>query len=840
MQHTFKMLISGYFRRRKKEWKSLSFVVFFCVIFFITIISSCLDAISSIEQYTKYQYGSHQFQVFGANKDHKAPSGASIGSMELKGYFINEVSLYYDAIVLGVVNDDAKTIGHLAITKGKIPEKKGEIAIESSVLKRMDIDATVGDEIHLPVYWVKDGEYQLTASEETFTITGIIKDYSRIWMQEASEPTRQYPGIWLSEQENYEQGIRVELLQLDEKVSPEQQEQYYQYLTGIYGERAVVTYNQNILFATEDDSAESVKSTYLSVASIIMGCAIIIIMLVGIVSIMSLGIEERKKQQKILYQLGLNKKQCFYILCGQIFGASLIGILPGVLVSFILSKGLKMLLYRMLGIFVPDETSYIIIVCCILLILLTIGISNILIYGMIHQDRAKPLKKSKIPDYIQRICNGTFHTQRVFSILLLLATLLIILPVQVVIGYYQDYFSHPLEKDVNIYLNSMAQSGALAISEGRQGITLKDYERLNQLSGLEDMTYVIQLESAKILLPSSEREEEFLKYRSSEETVAKIENPDLGDGKDYLKRDKVYYGYPEESCLVQCTIQGIEWDVVENLSSYMIGGKLNKNAYSTGEEVLAVVWEEEYGKAEYPIHVADEITLSNLVLTKESENYWKKPDEAERVDVTTKVGGIMKVPLELADALGCNSVRGSYTFLRSVEALKNDGHDISFQNISYNYGKNADMRSIDDAIKEILSTYSFVNYNSKYEQIQAEQQFKNVVYILAGSIWGLGLCLAILLMYQKIISTLILKKRQLHMMWCMGMHKERLGAVVRKESYYCVGYALLIALIVSAIVSKLIQSIALEVAAMFIVGSSIVAFVILNYLLRNWVKRFEI
>lgn len=835
MKRISKVLLTGYFQKRKKEWRSISLVVFFCVLFFTSIISSCLEAISSIEQFTKSQYGGHQFQVFGADEQHEMHSEAHVGLMELKGYFINEESLYRDAVILGTVDEMAKEIGSLTLMEGRMPEKKGEIAIESGVLQRMNQEVSIGEEIRLPVYWAEGGQYQEHISEEIFTVTGIIKDYSRIWMTDSDDPYRGYPGVWLSTEEREEKGIRVELLQFDTIKTSEQAEAYYQELLHIYGEEGAVEYNINCYIASEDDSLESKKSMYMSIAAGIMGAAIIIIMLIGVVSILSLGMEERKKQQKIMYQLGMNQRQCFFILCEQIYGASLIRIVSGIICSLFLAKGLKILLLRVLGIYVSDTHSTVFILFSIVPVFVTLGVAGSIIYRMINRAERKRIPKSKIPDYIQRICNGTFQVQRILSIVLLLATLLMILPVQLTINYYKDSFVHPLEKDVNMQLESTMTTGSMQISTGREGISLKDYERLEKVDGLKNMTYGMQLEAAKIVLPDSSMEKQFLKYRSDSETVLPIENLDVGDGIDYLSRDKEYYGYAKENVLIPCTIQGIEWSTIEQFSPYLIDGAYNEKEYLNGKETLAVVWEEEYEKAEYPIHVGDRLLLSNLVQTEASANYYEKPDEAFRIDTEIKIGAILKVPLEMAEKLGCVFTRGSFTFLRSLEALEQDGHAISFQNISFDYAKDADMRAADQEIKDIISQYRFVNFESRYEKQKAEQEFERVVFILGGSIWVLGVSLAVLLIYQKMISTMLLKKRQLYIMWCMGMHRDYLKKAFRRESVNCIGYAAVIALIVSIAVSRTISGIHIGEVSFFIIGSSVIAFVVLDYFLMRWI-----
>lgn len=833
MNSASRILIRGYFRKKKKEWKAVSILMFFCVTFFVTITTSCINAISSIEQYTKEQYGVHQFQAFNVSAEQEKHPKADVGVIELQGYFVNEVSLYHDTVILGTVDESARKIGYLSITEGRMPKKNKEIAIEASILKRMNLDLTVGDLITIPVYWIKDGKYQPKSLDETFVITGIIKDYSRIWTAESSDPYNGFPGVWLCENKRSDEGIRVELIHFADIETQEQADTYYQELAEYYGD-AVVSYNINNYMASESDSVEIQKGLYLSGASIIIGIVIIVIMVVGIISILSLGIEERRKQQKILHQFGMRKRERFVVLCKQIYGAAIIGLIPGFFVSMFLSQWLKDLLLHFLGIYIAGNISFTIIGSCIIPIMLTVGIVCIVLYKMMENKQVKTVKKSKKSDYIQRICNGSFHMQRLLSIILLVSSLLIIVPVQMVLGFYQEYFTHPLEKDVNINLCSNLVSGCLAVSEGRQGVTLRDYEDLNKIDGLENMTYAMQIEAAKILLSNADMEDEFNAYSSDRETVPKIENVNTGTGTDYVARDKKYYGYPEESVLIPCTIQGVDWDLVNRLSVNLEDGTLDEQKYESGEIIYAVVWEEEYEKAPYPIRVGDEITLTNLVQTEVSSNYWEKPDEAKRVDTLAKVGGIIKVPLELKEELGCTFTYGSFTFLRSLNALEEDGHDISFQGILYDYSDDADMDAIDNKIKEILSHYSFVGYESKYEKLKAEKQFEIVVFILAGSIWSLGVGLSILLVYQKVISTLLLKKRQLHMMWCIGMHKRRLKEAVNKENIWNVSVAMIISLMIA-----LISGMDIKMTILFIVGNGIMITILLVILIGRYIERME-
>ena len=278
---------------------------------------------------------------------------------------------------------------------------------------------------------------------------------------------------------------------------------------------------------------------------------------------------------------------------------------------------------------------------------------------------------------------------------------------------------------------------------------------------------------------------------------------------------------------------------MSKLSENVVDGFLNKNDYITGKKVYAVVWEEEYEKTQYPIKVGDSITITNLVQTELSHNYWEKPDEAKRVDTTAIVGGIIKVPLELKEELGCTFVYGSYTFLRSLEALEQDGHDISFQNIFFDYSSDSNMRAIDEKIKNIISHYNFVSFDSKYEKIEAENQFKLIVFIFAGSIWVLGSVLSGLLLYRKIISSIILKKRQLYVMWCMGMHKEKLSNAVKEEIKLCVIYSTAVALLVTIITAYWNRGIKLGFSSMFIIINGILIVAVISNFTNRWIRKMD-
>ncbi len=837
MKKIYQTLISGYFRRNRKEWGAIAGVIFCSVVFLCTIISSCLGAISSLEQFIQDQYGSHQFQVFNVQDEKREDIEGAVGRIELKGYFVNEQSLYYDAVILGTVDELALEVGNMRLLQGSMPQSKGEIAIEESVLKRMQLNANIGDEIQLPVYWTKDRQYQENATEQVFTITGIIKDYSRIWMSDGSDPYNGFPGIWISDSENDKTGIKIDIIELEGIETTEQLEVRFQELSEIYTENNPVGYNINTYISAEKDSLESQKGMYLTMAAIFMGTAIMIIMSIAIVSVISLGIEERKRQQVILRQLGLNSRRCSLVIAIQIFGSASIGILPGIVVSILLSAGLKSLLSGAFGIYMTDSIPSQLIALSVLLVLLAVGVTTIIIERFLNRSEQK-IRKSKSTDYVQRVCNGHFHIQKGLGILLLSCSFLIVIPVQFTIGHYETYFSHPLEKDVNISLNSMMGNGNLQISEGRQGINFSDYEKLTQIEGLTDLTYAMQLEAAKILLANDEKEKEYQNYRSPNETVIPLESSDVGDGIDYLSRDKEYYGYQEESVLIPCTIQGIRWEEVEQLASYLVEGTLDEEQFRSGKETIAVVWEEEYSVT-YPIQIGDTITLTNLVMTEMSQNYWENPHEAARVDTTANIGAILKVPLDLTEELGCVFARGSYTFIRSIEALGDDGHDISYQSISFDYETDAKQQTVDEKINEIISHYSYVSFSSQYEQQKAEQEFKSVVYVFGGSIWVLTFCLSIFIIYRKIVSTLLLKKKQLFIMWCMGMNKGHLKESMRREILSSIGCASVIAISILVGVSFAMKATYMLQLVGFVLGSASITFLTLQGFVNRWINHIE-
>lgn len=82
---------------------------------------------------------------------------------------------------IGTIDETAWNLGHFQMLRGRLPEKKEEIALEYSTLTALGYEGTVGEKVSLNIVPTTEGQKEQSETIRTYTLCGVIKDYQINW-----------------------------------------------------------------------------------------------------------------------------------------------------------------------------------------------------------------------------------------------------------------------------------------------------------------------------------------------------------------------------------------------------------------------------------------------------------------------------------------------------------------------------------------------------------------------------------------------------------------------------------------------------------------------------------
>lgn len=123
-------------------------------------------------------YGEQQVTVFNVQNDN-LPDNAECGRFTVMGFLRTKVPLQEDPVI-GSADETAVKLHHLRLKSGRLPEKAGEIAVESQLLPYLDA-ASPGDTVTL-AYTVLDPEIGEFSKERegSFVLVGVLENYTAL------------------------------------------------------------------------------------------------------------------------------------------------------------------------------------------------------------------------------------------------------------------------------------------------------------------------------------------------------------------------------------------------------------------------------------------------------------------------------------------------------------------------------------------------------------------------------------------------------------------------------------------------------------------------------------
>ncbi len=775
---TINTLALGNIRQRKKQYTVLIIGIILAMIFssgtlfFISTISTSTDEIMN------NKYGSQDMITINAQYlDFESAQAQSCieeyGFAHIIGYGYLKGGEESDGTAVAYLDEKAKELSYVRALSGRLPENKGEIALEKDALIRFGLmDKQIGDKITLVVK-TPDGEKYLDKTQEkTYTLVGILRDKKRnienddIWLEESHQIL--IPAAFVCEKEQTAPGGK-ELLTayFNFNDSPTYGTDYEEWIN----DSPNYSKAENINLRSGNSLLADILNKTASV--IILTAVLVLASCVAIVNAFSSNLRERKAQIGMLRAVGATKRQIITVYAREALIISLVAAPVSSIISYL---GVKLLTGFMGEDFVFRPKLW------VLAASIAVGVACVMLAALIpliSASKISPMQAIRNIEITRKMKRKKIRSQKNFHVSSLLAgrslvfgrgkqaavSILIVITIMISsLGFalldYMKKESQPVtNSDYEIfrsnshglsnYINFENQIGRFSEND-RRDISASKYvsevfgtktgRAVLQLDALTDYTRIIGYESGMY----AEKE----KGLTKENYRQKIESE--YDEEYSLLRQK--FGLDKPFLSVETIAESDE--IIKELEKNVVDGKIDLQKLASGQQVILYAPDEiglsiykdrtatdifidKRGKGEKELNAndyfetakntfraGDKITLS-MFYAKAYDNDNPVPDDTRKIDKTVEIGAV--VSGRLSDALIRYSPErlGIYTSLDGMNALSPDA-----KYIKLNVNLNADCtpeihEEITSLISNVVSGQTSISIWSNYEFAQGDKQIFN-------------------------------------------------------------------------------------------------------------------
>lgn len=371
---TINRLAIGNLKARKKQYTIMIIGILLSMIFSsgVLFLISCMQ--SSGEELARQQTGT-AYAILYDNDGFIDPEGdfekqyiSDYGYAHIIGYGYADEEKKDRGTSIAYLDEEARDLYYVTLKEGREPEKKGEIAIESTALAMLGKNkAKIGDKITLSVQTPNGDEFMECAEEKTYTLVGIFADkrtnIGEYRTTDESKTVAKLPTAFVHESERVKSGGK-EINVLYYKVFEEKLEVKTTAFGNILKE---CDYDTEFLIPLRAKiSGRYIDHVYSSIYGIsslradsgfylyaLLSLVLMLASCIGIVNSFSANLQERKKQIGMLRAVGATRRQIINIFGREAFIISLICAPISVAISYF---GVKLFAYLMGDnfIFIPN------------------------------------------------------------------------------------------------------------------------------------------------------------------------------------------------------------------------------------------------------------------------------------------------------------------------------------------------------------------------------------------------------------------------------------------------------------------------------------------------------
>lgn len=766
--------------------------------FIVSVVLIGLSAIESIQNSRFDTYGEHKYLALNTDAEFEkildqSNEIDSFGCFRLYGsYTKDEESLFKDLVTIGQADSAALKLGHIKLTSGRLPRTTGEVAIEQAALNKMGQEINPGDSLTIPVQLL--GEDHPTEME--FKVTGILSNYSKIWCK--------YPNTLTVETEI------PAILTASPLGGNLISHVIYKPVGSIFSDQTVYDHAQSIVANTSSYPYETEADTSSQIYRYIYLVIILIAVLLGSISIISIvaslkiSISQRYRQLLVLRTIGASK--------GRIIQSSLIeiallagGALP---VGYLFGYGIAVLINTIFSTYLSVQLPLrgrfaILLAICLLLFCIEILAADLCL--RLHfrrsgrKSKRKPLKQLSRSRLLSRIL---INDQWSASLIVLIMTLSIFIsfPIQIIFYSYADSFTYSMPADFVLYQQTTGAVGSLLINEdSNAAFQEKEIKEIQQLQGVKRVRYSFCNNYVKILSTDKNKNQQFEAYtKATSGTSCRL--ADLPGAPPTLERDKKSFGYSQNDAFFQCSAVGLDQEEIDSLQPYLIDGTINSKLIENGQQLIAVKWKSD-APAEYPFAVGESVNFTELQLTEMSENDFESPHKAER-DFQAEIGAVIELEKESTILGEVYSFSNDFVFIFGNETVQTYQIPQSIDSILIDVNQDCDLKDLNNQLKNIASSHIGTVCESSYEQNLSLKRFNTTILLLG---YGLSLTISILgLLIQYSISAarIEFKKRNIALLHMIGTNQRTMRKTLLREGILSCLLSGVLAVLLALLVSQ--------------------------------------
>lgn len=656
------------------------------------------------------------------------------------------------------------------LSSGRMPEHKGEIAIEESLLHEMNLVAETGDKIELDL---KLSDY--TVEKRRYTLVGIIKDYSYSEWRKNNDLARTEDGEVYSNPDPFailskEEGQKYETLYQNCNIT---------YVRGEYGENHFEELSDSLkksltpksvgmisrknalstmLYDEQNDPDmkhmdKSANTKWMFVLSFMTA----ILSMLSIYSVLSTYMNQRKNSYLIYRMCGMKKKRITRMIAEEYVLFLLIGYMAGCVVGTIIYQLLLVIQYHCFYLeYLPGYIVDPIIRAktyapYLSALLMGIVVFLVMIVKQVLLPDNKKIQKKKCRNVYRRVI--TFYDERIMKVLSI-----VIVVFCLTFGY--AYLRASIENmtmsssqlftleddgedirstdyDFVIYRNKNGDIVDRANAYVNTGVSEETITKLRKNSQVKKVNAVITDIATELMIERTKETKELreaikqadLKYQDKvacEESGKSFEKKWYEDFERYYEQfgvqDNVHYSMPVVAC---------HESMVKELEKYLVAGEIDQEGLKDGSKVLLVQNQRSF--LTNPFQVGDTLSLLERTLAHpEDAESDKSGKEQQATFAKVKVCGVIEVPesSSLKNMLEayCPAITGiniAANVLTTRQGYLSWGFpQENYDRIGLRAADKDNLKAFDKSVRQNINARQGVTYISQYTQ---EKQLKQQI-----------------------------------------------------------------------------------------------------------------
>ncbi len=617
---TVNAIALGNLKHRKKQYVLLIIGVVLAMIFSSGAMFFITSYYASVDELKDRGYGKQDAIVYGESEDticSMARDGKLLncGRSEEIGYIFNDKA-ENKGTYIAKFDERAKELYDITLIEGRLPEKKGEIALEKDAYTRLKLTTAIGEKFTVKLKATDGAALCKNATEKTYTLTGITADKRKNFETSYGGMNYYLPAAIVSAEESIEPGGReffgfyfnfpsaVRGSMAQERYYNKLHDSYYSENTDLYRYRFVIlTAELGINFVPGYGDISNSQSLIMTLAVVmcIASC-------IGIINAFNSILNQRKTQVGLYRAVGATKKQIIRIFGRETFLISLLCVPLAVLISYF---GVKILIGNIENfVFVPKISALVLsaavsVVC----------IAAASLIPLLKASKTSPMLAVKNTEYNRKMKTKRIKTVRSFKPAKLLSqrrrkfsmgrtvAVSIILAVSILVStfgttiiitekpfllkydYEVDYFPlYPTDKFIytrdSVYFDDSTLTEIYDIPHIAEVRTytrsipvnwlLEKPDELQQLYIIDYMERFCADSEAYSVLNAENYLSEISKFGSYHE--------------EDMKTAAEKYGYNENT--LSCKLHVLYDDEIEGMAECIESGEINISKLNSGEEIL--------------------------------------------------------------------------------------------------------------------------------------------------------------------------------------------------------------------------------------------------------------